>query len=58
VKYYIWSIALYGADVWTLRKVDQKYPESLKCRAGEGCGRSAGLIVREMNKYYKESRRK
>jgi hypothetical protein len=23
VKYYIWSIALYGAETWTLRKVDQ-----------------------------------
>jgi hypothetical protein len=25
VIYYIWSIPLYGADTWTLRKVDQKY---------------------------------
>jgi hypothetical protein len=24
VKCYIWSIALYGAETWTLRKVDQK----------------------------------
>jgi hypothetical protein len=24
VKFYIWSIALYGAEMWTLRKVDQK----------------------------------
>jgi hypothetical protein len=24
VKWYIWSIALYGAETWTLRKVDQK----------------------------------
>ena len=23
VKYYIWSIALYGAETWTLRTVDQ-----------------------------------
>jgi hypothetical protein len=22
VKFYIWSIALYGAETWTLRKVD------------------------------------
>jgi hypothetical protein len=28
VKCYIWSIALYGAEMWTLRKVDQKYLES------------------------------
>jgi hypothetical protein len=23
VKYYIWNIALYGAETWTIRKVDQ-----------------------------------
>jgi hypothetical protein len=28
VKCYIWSIALYGAETWTLRKADQKYLES------------------------------
>jgi hypothetical protein len=25
VIYYIWNISLYGAETWTLRKVDQKY---------------------------------
>jgi hypothetical protein len=30
VKCYIWSITLYGAETWTLRKVDQKYLESLE----------------------------
>jgi hypothetical protein len=25
VKCYIWSIALYGAETWKLRKVDQEY---------------------------------
>jgi hypothetical protein len=30
VKCYIWSIALYGAETWTLQKVDQKYLESLE----------------------------
>jgi hypothetical protein len=25
VKCYIWSIALYGAETWTLREVDQKH---------------------------------
>jgi hypothetical protein len=25
VKCYVWSIALYGAETWTLRAVDQKY---------------------------------
>ena len=30
VKYYIWSIALYGAETWTLRAVDQKHLESFE----------------------------
>ena len=25
VKCYIWSIALYGAEIWTIRAADQKY---------------------------------
>jgi hypothetical protein len=45
VQCYIWSVVLYGAVTWTLRKVDQKYLESLKCGAGEGWRRSAGPIV-------------
>jgi hypothetical protein len=34
VKCYIWSIALYGAETWTLRAVDQKYLKSFEmwCR--------------------------
>jgi len=28
VKCYIWSIALYGAETWTLRAVDHKHLES------------------------------
>jgi hypothetical protein len=30
VKCYAWSIAFYGAEMWTLRKVDQKYLESFE----------------------------
>jgi hypothetical protein len=30
MKFYIWSIALYGAETWTLRAVDQKHLESFK----------------------------
>jgi hypothetical protein len=30
VKFYIWSIALYGAETWTLGKVDQKCLESFE----------------------------
>jgi hypothetical protein len=29
-KCYIWSIALYSAETWTLRKVDRKYLRSFK----------------------------
>ena len=29
-KCYIWSIVSYGAENWILRKVDQKYMESLE----------------------------
>jgi hypothetical protein len=28
LKSYIWSMALYGTEIWTLRNVDQKYLES------------------------------
>jgi hypothetical protein len=30
VKCYIWSIALYSAETWTVQKVDQKYLESFE----------------------------
>ena len=30
VKCHIWSIALYGAETWTLRAVDQKQLESFE----------------------------
>jgi hypothetical protein len=30
VKCYIWSIALYGAETWRLRKMNQKYLESFE----------------------------
>jgi hypothetical protein len=30
VKYYIWSIALYGAETWKLRAVDQKHLKSFE----------------------------
>jgi hypothetical protein len=32
VKCYVWSIALYGAETWTLRAVDQKKLESFEMR--------------------------
>jgi hypothetical protein len=30
VNCHIWCISLYGAETWTLRKVDQKYLESFE----------------------------
>jgi hypothetical protein len=30
VNYYVWSIAIYGAETWTLRAVDQKHLESFE----------------------------
>jgi hypothetical protein len=30
VKCYIWSMALYGAETWTLRPVDRKHLESFE----------------------------
>jgi hypothetical protein len=51
-KHYVWNTALYGTETWTIRKVDQKHLESLKCSAGEGRRRSAGPIVWSTKKYY------
>jgi hypothetical protein len=46
VKCYVWSIALYGAETWTLRVVNQKTPgKVLKCGAGGGWKRSVGPIM-------------
>jgi len=35
MMYYIWSLALFSAQTWTLWKVDQQYLESFKCGAGK-----------------------
>jgi hypothetical protein len=40
VRCYIWNIALYGVETWTLRKVDQKYTGN---GARERGRRSVGL---------------
>jgi hypothetical protein len=44
VKCCMWSIALYGAETWTLQKGDQKYFARVKCGAGEGWRRSVGAV--------------
>ena len=36
VKCYVWSMAVCGAQTWTLRETDQERLEVLKCGAGEG----------------------
>jgi hypothetical protein len=45
VKYYIRSMALYGAETGTLREVVQKTWKFLKCGTGEGWRRSVGPIL-------------
>ena len=30
VRCYVWSIALYGSETWTLRKLERKYLESFE----------------------------
>ena len=42
VKCCIWSMAMYGAETWTLWAADQKV---LKCGAGDGWKRSVGPIM-------------
>ena len=42
VKCYVWSMALCGAETWTIRATDQK---RLECGAGEGWRRSVGPIM-------------
>jgi hypothetical protein len=45
VQCYMWSRALYGPEIWTLRKVVRNTLEVLKCGAGEGCRRSVRPIT-------------
>jgi hypothetical protein len=42
VKCYVWSIALYGAETWTLRAVDQQQLESFEMWCWR---RSVGPII-------------
>jgi hypothetical protein len=34
VRFYVWSIALFGSETWTLRRLRQNYLRALKCCAG------------------------
>jgi len=44
-KCYIWSIALYGAETWTLRAVDQKHLEIFEMWCWRRMERSVGPIM-------------
>ena len=45
VKCNIWSIALYGAETWTLRAVDQKQMESFEMWCWRRMEKADGPIV-------------
>jgi hypothetical protein len=45
VKCYTWSIALYGAKTWTLRKQIRNMWTVLKCGGGEGWRRLVAPIT-------------
>jgi hypothetical protein len=45
VKCYVWSVALYGAETWTLLAVDQKHLENFEMWCWESRRRSVGLIM-------------
>ena len=36
VKCFVWSVVLYGAQIWTLRRNEQKQPEAFEMWYGEG----------------------
>jgi len=45
VECYIWSMALYGAETWTLLAADQKYLESFEMWCWRKIKRSVGPIM-------------
>jgi hypothetical protein len=45
VKCYVWSIALYGAETWTLRAVDQKHLVSFEIWCWRKKKKSVGLTM-------------
>jgi hypothetical protein len=59
VKICIWSFDSYGAENWTLRKVDQKYPESFEmwcCRRMEKISWTDRVINEAILHKYGEAR--
>jgi hypothetical protein len=45
VKCYNWSIALYGAESWTLQKLNKKWLESFEMWCWRGWRRPVGPII-------------
>ena len=45
VKCYVWSIASYGVETWTIEKIGHKYLESFETWYRVGWRRSVGLFV-------------
>ena len=59
MKYYIWSIVLYGAEIWTIRKIDQKYIENVELWRWKRMETSwTDRVKKKRKKYDKESRKK
>jgi hypothetical protein len=57
VKCYMYSTALYGAELGHFGKYVRNIWKVLKCGAGEGWRRPTGPIAWELKKQYRESRR-
>jgi len=56
VKCYIWSIALYGAETWMLRVVDQKHLESFEMWCWRRMEKISWTDHIKIKKYCSESR--
>jgi len=56
VKSYIWSIAIYGAETWTLRAVDQKHLESFETWCWRRMEKISWTDHVRKGEYYLESR--
>jgi len=42
---YVWSVALYGAETWTLRAANQKYLESFEMWCWRRMAKTSGPIM-------------
>jgi len=56
VKCYVWSIALYGAEIWMLRAVDQKHLESFEMWCWRRMEKISWTDHVRNEEYYLESR--